>query len=259
MGAPYIDYIVADRWVIPPDAERDYSEKVIRLSQSYQPNDSRRVVAERSFGRDELGLRDDAFVFCCFNNNFKIHPAMFDSWMRILAAVEGSILWLLADNPFAVENLRREASARGMDPSRLVFAARAPLAEHLARHRAADLFLDTVPCNAHTTASDALWAGLPLLTLAGRSFAARVGMSLLSSLQLDDLVTHSVADYEATAIALARDPERLRAIQDRLARARMESPLFDGRRIARQLETAYTALIERSQRGLPPDAIEIPG
>ena len=257
MGADYIDYMIADNWVIPEQMRSHYTEKVVILPQSYQPNDSRREISARSFTRAELGLPETGFVFCCFNNNFKIHPATFDSWMRILGSVEGSVLWLLADNPFAVENLCREAQSRGVDPTRLIFATRMPLAEHLARHRLADLFLDTLPCNAHTTASDALWAGLPVLTLAGRSFAARVGASLLGTLQLYELITESAAQYEALAISLAGDSARLRAIRDRLERARVESALFDGRLIVRRIETAYMAMIERSQRGLPPDVIDV--
>ena len=257
MGAQFIDYIIADKWVIPAQSRSYYTEKVVSLPQCYQPNGSRREVAARIFTRAELNLPERGFVFCCFNNNYKIHPDTFDCWMRILAAVDGSVMWLLADNPDVVENLQREARVRGINPVRLVFATRMSAAEHLSRHRAADLFLDTWPYGAHTTGSDSLWVGVPIITLAGRSFASRVGMSLLSSLGLEELVTESVAEYEALAVSLARDPVRLGMLKQRLLRARVSSPLFDGRRLVRELESAYMSMVDRLRLGLPPDVIEI--
>jgi len=167
MGMPYMDYLIADKIVIPPESRAHYTEKIAYLPHSYQVNDAQRKIADRVFSRQELGLPENAFVFCCFNNNYKITPQTFDSWMRLLKAVPESVLWLFEENPTAATNLRREAHARGVEASRLVFAKRMPLPEHLARHQAADLFLDTLPYNAHTTASDALWAGLPVLTLIG--------------------------------------------------------------------------------------------
>jgi predicted O-linked N-acetylglucosamine transferase (SPINDLY family) len=189
MGASFIDYIIADKIVAPEECKHDLTENVVHLPDCYQVNDSRREISDRIFTRREFGLPDDRFVFCCFNNSYKIPPDTFDGWMRILKAVPGSVLWLPEDNPAVAKNLRREAVARGVDGDRLVFAMRMSLAEHLARHRLADLFIDTLPCNAHTTASDALWAGLPLLTCMGKSVAGRVAASLLQAVGLPELVT----------------------------------------------------------------------
>lgn len=245
MGAAFIDHIIADRVIIPPGAEAFYSEKVAFLPNCYQPNDDRRAISARRFGRAELGLPEQGFVFCCFNNNYKITPAEFDIWMRLLGRIEGSVLWLLADNRWAVDNLRREAVARGIAPDRLVFAPRLPLPEHLARHRQADLFLDTFAVNAHTTASDALWAGLPLVTTLGSSFAARVAGSLLHALDMPELVTDSAADYERLAFDLATDPDRLAAVRAKLDRNRLTAPLFDAQRYTRDLEALYEKLLRR--------------
>jgi predicted O-linked N-acetylglucosamine transferase (SPINDLY family) len=258
MGADYIDYIVADRRVIPPDSRIDYTEKVIWLPHSYQANDSRQESPGNPPTRQAAGLPESGFVFCSFNNSYKISPSVFDSWMRILKAVDGSLLWLLEDSPGAAENLRKEAAIRDVDARRLIFAKRLPRAEHLARQRLADLFLDTWPCNAHTTASDALWAGLPLLTCMGKSFASRVAGSLLNAVGLGGLITHSKDDYEALAIALAFDPVRLASCRKTLADSRKTAPLFDGRLTARHLEAGYEAIHARFLAGLPPDNIEIP-
>ena len=204
MGMPYIDYIIADKTLVPQESQQYYTEKVVYMPNSYQVNDSKRQISDRVFTREELGLPEDGFVFCCFNNNYKILPTTFDIWMRLLEAVEGSVLWLLEDNPTAARNLQKEASARGVDPARLVFAKRMKLAEHLARHRHADLFVDTWPCNAHTTASDALWAGLPVLTYLGESFACRVAGSLLNAIDMPELMARTPEQYEAMALELAR-------------------------------------------------------
>ena len=255
-GVEYMDYVIADKVVLPPAAQPHFSEKPAYLPHSYQVNDRQRRIAPRDFTRAEVGLPDEGFVFCCFNNNYKIQPPTFDGWMRILHAVPGSVLWLLEDNPFAAANLRREAQARGIAPGRLVFAPRMEPSEHLARHRLADLFLDTLPCNAHTTASDALWAGLPLLTCAGAAFAGRVAASLLHAVGLPELVTESQADYEALAIALAHDPARLKALRDTLQAQLPTAPLFDTQRFARGIEAVYTVMHARSLQGLPPDVIE---
>ncbi len=203
MGADFIDYIIADPVVLPFDQQRFTAERIVHLPDCYQVNDSKRAIAARTPTRRELGLPENGFVFCCFNNNYKIAAQVLDVWMRLLNAAKGSVLWLLRDNDAAEHSLRAAAAARGIDPDRLVFAARLPLADHLARHRAADLFLDTLPFNAHTTASDALWAGLPFLTCTGATFAGRVGASLLTAVGLGDLITHSLADYEALAQRLA--------------------------------------------------------
>ncbi len=257
MGADCMDYVIADKMLIPPSHQDDYAEKVIYLPDSYQPNDSHRRIAERVFTRAECGLPERGFVFCCFNNNYKFTPDVFDSWMRILQGVPSSVLWLFVDNGAASDNLRAQAARRGVAPERLVFAAKTDLADHLARHRLADLFLDTLPYNAHTTASDALWAGLPVLTRVGETFAGRVAASLLNAVGLPELMTTSQADYEALAIALAHDPDRLSAIKQKLARNRVSSPLFDAARYARHLERAYEAVHERHHAGLPPDHIAV--
>ncbi|WP_454017148.1 tetratricopeptide repeat protein [Azospirillum sp. Marseille-Q6669] len=245
MGADFIDVILADAVTIPPGEEGFYSEAVVRLPHGYQPNDRHRAIAERTPTRADCGLPEDGFVFCCFNSPYKLTPALFDVWARLLRAVPGSVLWLYAGNPLVAGNLRREAAARGVAPERLVFAPPRPLAEHLARHRLADLFLDTLPYNAHTTASDALWTGLPVVTCQGATFAGRVAASLLDTVGLPELVTDSPAAYEALALNLACDPERLAGLKARLALARTASPLFDGDRFARDLEDAYRAIWQR--------------
>ncbi|WP_448207827.1 O-linked N-acetylglucosamine transferase family protein [Azospirillum sp. sgz302134] len=258
MGAPYIDYVLADPVVIPPGEETLYSEAVVRLPHCYQPNDRRRAIAERTPSRADCGLPAEGFVFCCFNSPYKLTPAQFDLWARLLRAVPGSVLWLYAPTALVAGNLRREGEARGLAPDRLVFAPPRPLPDHLARHRLADLFLDTLPYNAHTTASDALWAGLPVLTCRGATFAGRVAASLLHALDLPELVTETPAHYEATALALARDPARLGALRDRLAAARTTAPLFDTPRFTRHLEAAYRAMWDIHRAGGAPRAIDIP-
>ena len=257
-GADYMDYLIADRVIVPPERRSDYTEKIVYLPHCFQPNDRTRQISERAFTRAELDLPEDAFVFCCFNNVYKIQPAIFGAWMRILRQVPGSVLWLSHLPEPARVNLRSEAAQRGVDPQRLIFASRMEqVADHLGRHRAADLFLDTVPFNAHTTASDALWAGLPLLTIAGESIAARVAASLLTTLGLHELIVESSEQYEELAVALARDPARLAGLRSRVAEARLTSPLFDTEGITRRMESAYEAMFERCRRGLPPDHLEI--
>ncbi len=257
MGADYIDYIIADKTVIPESSQVDFTEKVVYLPHSYQVNDSKRIISEKVFTKVELGLPQNGFIFCCFNNNYKILPATFEGWMRILKAVEGSVLWLFEGHPTASSNLRKEAEARGVASSRLVFAKQMKLDEHLARHRLADLFIDTLPYNAHTTTSDALWAGLPVLTCMGKSFASRVAASLLNAIEMPELITHTQEDYEARAIELATQPAMLQELKAKLAINRLTTPLFDGQLFAKHIEAAYEAMYARSQAGLPPDHIEI--
>ena len=257
MGAPYMDYLAADHTLIGAESRAHYCEKIIYLPNSYQVNDRHRRIADREFSRAELGLPEEALVFCCFNNSFKITPAVFDIWMRVLKATPGSVLWLLRDNETAMWNLRREAVARGVEEARLIFAPRVPLPEHLARQRAADLCLDTIPYNSHTTASDALWAGVPILTRAGESFAARVAASLLRAMGLDELITASEDDYEATAIALGNDGARLAGLRARVQAQRLVSPLFDTRLFTTHLEAAYTEIHRRHQTGLSPEDIDV--
>ena len=243
LGAPYLDVIVADAHTIPPGEEGAYVERVVRLPHSYQPNDRQRQVAQAPT-RAALGLPADAVVFACFNNTYKITSTMFAAWMRILAAVDGSVLWLLQDNDAASANLRAAAAAHGVAPARLHFAPRIRLDEHLARHACADLFLDTLPYNAHTTASDALWAGLPVLSCRGTTFPGRVGASLLHAVELaEDLLVDDLAAYEARAVEFARDRARLARVRERLAQARRTAPLFDTPAYARALEAAYEAML----------------
>lgn len=252
LGAPYVDYIVADRVVLPEASRAHYTEQVAWLPHAYQANDDQREVDPQPVTRAEFGLPDDAFVFCCFNNAYKITPGTFASWMRILQQVPRGVLWLLRDAPAVEQRLRREADALGVAPARLVFAERLPPARHLARHRVADLFLDTLPYNAHTTASDALWAGLPVLTCMGTTFPGRVAASLLQALGLPELVAGDMARYEALAVELASGPERLAALRERLAQARRSSPLFDTARTTRALEDLYASMVGRNRQGLPP-------
>jgi len=258
MGASYIDYIIADQTIIPDEYRRFYSEKIAVLPNTYQPNDRKRIISDKAFTRSDVGLPSQGFVFCCFNNNYKIIPRVFDGWMRVLKQVEGSVLWLLEQNESAVSNLKKEAVTRGVGSERLVFAKRMPLPEHLARHKFADLFLDTLPYNAHTTASDALWAGLPVLTCIGETFAGRVAASLLKAIRLPELITTTLEAYEQTATELATDPEKLAAIKRKLAENRLTTPLFDTKLFTKHIEAAYSAMYERYQAELPPDHIVIP-
>jgi predicted O-linked N-acetylglucosamine transferase (SPINDLY family) len=258
MGADYMDYLVADRRVIPPEERDCYSEKIVYLPDCYQANDDKRRIAARTPSRAELGLPERGFVFCCFNNNYKIAPPVFDIWMRLLDRVRGSVLWLLEDNPAAARNLRGEAVRRGVAAERLVFAPRVAMEEHLARQRQADLFLDTLPYNAHVTASDALWAGLPVLTRVGTTFAGRVGSSLLKAAGLEELVTTSAGEYEALALRLATDGALLGALRERLSANRPSCALFDTRRFCRHIEAAYAVMFERSRRGEGPEGFEVP-
>ncbi len=252
-GSDYMDYILADETLIPEDARAFYSEKVVYLPGSYLPNDDGRAIAETTPTRTELGLPASGFVFCCFNNSYKITPDLFDIWMRLLRQVEGSVLWLRRAEATTMTNLRREAEARGIAADRLIFADRLPMAEHLARHRVADLFLDTLPYNAHATAADALWAGLPVLTCAGQAYAARVAASLLTALGLPELIVGDWAAYEALALRLARDPQYLGALQAKLEANRRAGLLFDTQRMSRDLEQAYRLMWARKGRELAPD------
>jgi protein O-GlcNAc transferase len=260
MGADYIDYIIADPTLVPASAQADYAEKIVYLPHSYMPHDAAsRPISDRSLERVEFGLPEKGFVFCCFNNAYKLNPQLFGSRMNILRAVDGSVLWLSELNAAAVSNLRREAAAAGVDPDRLVFARRLPsAADHLARHRLADLFLDTLPYNAHSTASDALWAGLPVLTQIGETFAGRVAASLLTAIGLPELVTRTQAQFESMAIELAASPAELAAIKDKLAQNRLTKPLFDTQLYTRHIESAYLTMHQRHQAGLPCDHIHVP-
>jgi predicted O-linked N-acetylglucosamine transferase (SPINDLY family) len=256
MGAEYFDYLLSDKTIIPEDLQKFYSEKIVYLP-NYQVNDRKRVIADRQFTRKELGLPEDGFVFCCFNNNYKILPATFDGWMRILNAVDGSVLFLLADDEQSKSNLINEAKLRGIDRARLVFGGRIPAEEYLARYQVCNLFLDTFPYNAGTTASDALWAGLPVLTLMGQSFASRVAASLLQAIGLPELITSTPEEYEALAIELAKHPQKLIDIKQKLANNRLTTPLFDTPLFTQNMETAYLQMMERYWGDLPVEHLYI--
>lgn len=257
LGMSCMDYIIADKIVLPPDQHVFYSETVAYLPHCYQVNDSKRAIAPSKHKRTDLGLPEDAFVFCSFNNNYKILPATFDLWMRIIGRVERSVLWLLKTNEDVVRNLRHEARLRGIDPNRIVFASPVPLGEHLARHSLADLSLDTLPYNAHTTASDALWADLPIVTLIGCAFAGRVAASLLTAVGLPELIARSAAEYEAVAVGLANDPARLATVKDKLHRQRKTHPLFNTPLLCSNIETIYKEMLSRHHRGQKPSPMDL--
>ena len=246
MGAEYYDYLLADKIIVPDELQKFYSEKIAYLP-SYQVNDRKRTISERQYTRKELGLPETGFVFCCFNSNYKILPSIFDSWMRILNTVEGSILFLYAENEWSKANLIKEAALRGIDTVKLIFGGSMPKEEYLARYRVCDLFLDTFPYNAGTTASDALWVGLPVLTLMGQSFASRMAASLLSAIGLSELITTTQDEYEALAIELANNPQKFESIKLKLAHNRLTTPLFDTPLFTKNLEAAYIRMYEESR------------
>ena len=257
VGADFLDYILADRFVVPPEHQRFYSERVAYLPDSYQANDSKREIAPRMPSRAEVGLPDEGFVFCCFNNSYKVAPKAFDIWMRLLSRVPGSVLWILQDNAAVGANLRREAQARGVDPRRLVFASRVGVAEYRARCRLADLVLDTLPYNGHGTTGDMLWLGLPVLTCVGPTFAGRVAGGLLHAAGLPELVTASLEEYEALALRLASGDALLAELRARLQRNRESAALFDSDRFRRHLESAFRTMWETWQRGDPPRSFAV--
>jgi predicted O-linked N-acetylglucosamine transferase (SPINDLY family) len=253
MGSPHIDYVIADPTVIPKSDLQFYAENVVWLPETFMVNDPKREISEWRLTRQECGLPAAGFVFCCFNSAYKICPEVFAVWMRLLRAVGNSVLWLAQSNPAAMGNLRREAEKSKVAPERVIFAPRLPeMANYLARLRLADLFLDTLPYNGHVTASDALWAGLPVLTCLGGTFAGRVAASQLNAVGLPELVTDSLASYETLALKLASDEPMLRDLKERLAAARRSAPLFDARRFARHVEAAYNSMSEGYRRGARP-------
>jgi predicted O-linked N-acetylglucosamine transferase (SPINDLY family) len=256
MGASYIDYLIADSILVPNADQQHYTEKIVYLPDTFQVN-SRRVVSDKQFSKAECGLPATGFIFCCFNNSYKILPETFDVWMSLLKRVDDSALWLLHDNDVAAKQLRAEAQARGIAPARLIFAKRMDLSDHLARHRLADLFLDTLPCNAGTTASDALWAGLPILTCLGGTLVGRVAARLLKAVGLPELVTENRDQYEALALRLAANPQELLLLREKLAANRLTHPLFDVVRFTKNIETAYISMWKRSHSNLAPDNIYV--
>jgi len=256
-GADYIDYVVADPVVIPETHQNFYTEKIIYLPNSYQVNDSKRAISKKLFSKSELRLPEEGFIFCCFNANYKITESIFESWCRILKKVDGSVLWLFEGNPKAKENLIKEANRRGIDSNRLIFSGRIENSEHLARQCLADLFLDTLPYNAHTTSSDALWAGLPVLTLLGESFASRVSASLLTAIGLPELITETQKDYESLAIELATNKQKFSFIKKQLVANRSIRPLFNASLFTRHIEAAYDKAYQRYIDNLSPDHIYV--
>lgn len=257
MGADFIDYLIADRVVVPNDNVSSFSEKIVWMPDTYWVASQERAIEPTVVSRKELALPESSFVFCCFNQTYKIRPEVFESWMRILQRVNGSVLWLLKDEAVAANNLRSEARRRGVDPERLIFASRVSRSQHLARHRHADLFLDTLPYNAHTTASDALQTGLPVLTQIGRTFAGRVAASLLTAISLPELIVTTMQDYEDLAVELATNAKKLAAIKTKLVDNAPKKPLFDTRLFTRHMEIAYQAMYRRHQSGLPPDHMNV--
>lgn len=257
MGASYMDYIIADRFLIPQEKQECYSEKVIYLPYCYQVNMKNRSISDRNFTREEMGLPSNSFVFCSFNNNYKITPEIFDVWMRILLSVENSVLWLFKTNDSAAKNLKNEAVLRGVDPNRLIFASFVPIAEHLKRIQLADLFLDTYPYNAHTTASDALRVGLPIVTMTGESFASRVAGSLLETVGLSELITTSLTDYEYLSIELATNAEKIQRIKNKLINNLSQTSLYDSKLFTSHLESAYEEVYERQQKRMINDHIYV--
>lgn len=256
-GADCYDYVIGDSVVTSYEHAAHFSERIVTLPHSYQPTDFRPMSPVSRPHRAALNLPEDGFVFCCFNDSFKITPDVFDIWMSLLRRIERSVLWLLEPSASAMRNLHAEAHKRGVADNRIVFASRVPLQDHIARHAAADLFLDTFHYNAHTTASDALWAGLPLLTKIGETFPSRVAASLVTAAGVPELVTRTAADYEQRARELALNPEALAQIKERLVDNRMKCPLFDTVRYTRNIERAYERMLERYRAGLPPDHITV--
>ena len=257
MGANFIDYIIADRTIIPEKFKNYYSEEIIYMPNSYQPNNNQRPISTRNITKQEMDLPEDSFVFCSFNNNYKITKSEFDIWMNLLKRVDGSVLWLLKSNRWVEDNLKREAENRRVDSKRLIFAKKIVIEEHLARHKLADLFLDTFNVNAHTTASDALWAGLPVVTKLGNSFVSRVAGSLLKAIGLPELVTENEKDYESLIIDLALNPDKLLKIKEKLLINRISQPLFDSEIYTRHLENAFKQAYEHHINGIMPKTIII--
>ena len=258
-GADCIDYIIADKFLIPKESQKYYSEKIVYMPNTYQPNDSKRKISDKVFTKEELGLPKEGFVFCCFNKNYKITPNVFDIWMKILKRVKDSVICIFLEdfNPIAKKNLKEEAKRRNIDSNRIIFIKGIPLSEHLARHKAFDLFIDTFPYTAHTTGSDALWSGLPVLTRIGDSFASRVTGSLSKALELQELITNTEKEYEDLAVELATNPKRLEEIKTKLENNRLAKPLFNTELYTRNIESAFIKMYERYIGNMPIKNIEI--
>ena len=255
MGAKFIDYIIADQYLIPPDNSKYFTEKQLHLPNTFMPTDNSREFSNRFISRQEMGLPDEAFVFCCFNNNYKITDVEFDIWMRLLIKVKGSILWLRRSNEQSNQNIMIAAQKRNIDPSRLVFADKLPMDEHLSRHKLADLFIDTFAFNAHTTTTEALWAGLPVVTKQGQGFATRVAGSLLNSIGLSELITSSESEYESLILELAMNPNKLRKVKEKLNKNRLSQPLFNTELYTEHLENGYLTAYQNYYDGKDPENI----
>jgi predicted O-linked N-acetylglucosamine transferase (SPINDLY family) len=256
MGSNFIDYIIADEVLIPESSQKFYSEKPIYLPHTYMPTDNTREISTKPITRTEVGLPEDSFVFCCFNNNYKISSEEFDIWMRILGQVANSVLWLRKSNEWSEANFIKEAKKRNIDPSRLIFAGKLDMKEHLARHRLADLFLDTFNFNAHTTASEALWTGLPVVTKMGKGFASRVAASLLNALDCPELITETKEDYEALIMELATDPKKLLRIREKVTSNRLSKPLFNTELYIKNLENSFKQVHENYIKEIKLETVE---
>ena len=250
-------YLICDPTVIPKDKQNYYTENLVYMPNSYMVNDSQIKPSDKTFTRNDLNLPSEGFVFCCFNSVYKITPEVFAGWMRILKSVSTSVLWIYSKNSFAIENLKQEAVKHGVDENRLIFASFMTTENHLKRIQSADLFLDTLPYNAHTTASDALRVGLPVLTRIGESFTSRVAASLLNAVNLAELITTSQEEYEALAIELATNPKKYKSLKDKLINNLPEAPLFDTSLFTRHIESAYKTMYERHHEGLEPENIYV--
>lgn len=257
MGANFIDYIIADEIVIPKSSQEQYTEKIIYLPTTYKITDTKIKIASKKYTKEEIGLPNNGFIFCNFNNNYKITQDIFNGWLRILKAVHGSVLWLLEDNESSVNNLKQLATKIGIDQNRIIFAPKMELSEHLSRISVADLFLDTFPYTAHTTATDALWAGLPVLTRVGESFVSRVAASILSAIEMQELITYSQEEYETKAIELAKDIRKITELKNKLEKNKFSTTLFNTQKITNNIETAYEEIYERYHSDLLPDHIYI--
>ena len=252
-----IDYLIADKIVIPEENKNYYSENIIYLPNSYQVNDSKPDLSKKIFSKKDFNLPENKFIFCCFNHNFKILPDMFEIWMKILKKVKNSVIWLLIENETAQNNLKKILVSNDIDPNRMIFAGRLPHSEHIIRLGLADLFLDTFPCNAHTTASDALRSSLPIITIKGNSFASRVASSLLSSVGLEELITKSGKEYEELAVKIAENKNFYKEIKDKLKKNIIDMPLFNSKLFTKKLETSYIEVYKNYNENIKPETIRI--
>jgi predicted O-linked N-acetylglucosamine transferase (SPINDLY family) len=257
MGSKYMDYIIADRVLIPENNQKFYTEKIIYLPNCYQVSDQKRLISKKEFSRKNFNLPENSFVFCCFNNVVKINPEIFELWMKILKNNTKSILWLLSSNIIVINNLKAEAEKRGVNKNRLIFCERLPNEDHLARYKLADLFLDTIPYNAHTTANEALYCGVPVLTLIGDSFASRVGASILNALDIKELIAHSKNEYINIASDISKDPNKIKYLKKKLLNNKVNSTLFDTKLYVKNLEQAYLEIYKKNKKNLKPENIYI--